>query len=78
MIFGTLWVDGCCVRFPPKVGHVGSPAMFFFGQGDEEDLKDLLTQLRAELVNMQPLGINGPGPGFLLVVVMNDLGYFRH
>ena len=73
MVFGALWVDGFCVRFPRWLAsHV------FFGQGDEEDLKDLLTQLRAELVNMQPLGINGPGPGFLLVVVMDDLGYFRH
>ena len=43
------------------VAHV-----YFVGQGDEEDIKELLTQLRAELVNMQPLGVLGigPGPGF--------------
>ena len=40
--------------------------VFFVGQGDEEDIKELLTQLRAELVNMQPLGVLGigSGPGF--------------
>ena len=64
--------------FQPRLVKLACQPCFFFCQGDEEDLKDLFTQLRAELVNMQPLGINGPGPGFLLVVVMDDLGYFRH